>query len=162
MNHRVALWSFAVCLSFSLGCDGPKSQPATNPPADAEEPVGDEPAAAPEQWADATTLDEQVAFMAAKVVPEMKPIFQAGNAEHYADFGCPTCHGPDKLPPTQFLPHLTMKDGQLVEMTEKKEISEFMATKIVPPMAALLGQEPYNPQTQTGFGCGGCHTIDMQ
>ncbi|MEZ4460710.1 MAG: hypothetical protein R3E66_13475 [bacterium] len=34
---------------------------------------------------------------------------------------------------------------------EHPDDMEFMKTKVVPQMAALLGEEPYNPGDQTGF-----------
>jgi hypothetical protein len=34
---------------------------------------------------------------------------------------------------------------------------KFMAGVAVPEMAALLGYDPYDAKTNTGFGCYGCH-----
>jgi hypothetical protein len=75
---------------------------------------------------------------------------------------CKTCHGPAYKEPKEFLPHLTMKDGKITAFAEKPEVSKFMAEKVVPEMAAAMGQPPYDPATHKGFGCGGCHTIDMK
>jgi cytochrome c551/c552 len=100
--------------------------------------------------------------MKAHVVPKMGPIFQAANAERYKEFGCKTCHGPEfKDHPPEFLPPLAMKDGQLAAFSEKPDIAKFMAEKVVPEMAAIMGMQPYNPETKQGFGCGACHQIKM-
>jgi hypothetical protein len=34
-----------------------------------------------------------------------------------------------------------------------------MSEKVVPDMAAALGEKPFDPATNTGFGCGGCHEV---
>ncbi len=39
-------------------------------------------------------------------------------------------------------------------------IAQVMASEVIPAMAALLGQEPFNAETGEGFGCGGCHIIE--
>ena len=33
-----------------------------------------------------------------------------------------------------------------------------MAKQVEPSMAALLGEQPFDMKTKTGFGCMGCHT----
>ncbi len=112
-------------------------------------------------WSDKWSIPEQVAFMKANVMPKLGPIFQAADAKKYGDFGCKTCHGPDKKAPKDFLPHLTFKGGKLTCFAEKPEVSKFMMEKVSPAMADSLGLPHYDPKTQKGFGCGGCHTIDM-
>jgi cytochrome c551/c552 len=102
------------------------------------------------------TKDEQVAFMKARVMPRMSKVFTK------TETTCKTCHGPAYKEPKEFLPHLTMKDGKITAFAEKPEVSKFMAEKVVPEMAAAMGQPPYDPATHKGFGCGGCHTIDMK
>ena len=39
--------------------------------------------------------------------------------------------------------------------------AKFMGEKVSPQMAALFGKKPYDPATNEGFGCGGCHKINM-
>ncbi|MFO0754927.1 MAG: hypothetical protein U0359_00430 [Byssovorax sp.] len=120
------------------------------------------PAADPHAgWRDDMTKEQKMAFMKAKVSPEMGKTFQAYDAKKYGDFGCKTCHGPQYKEPKDFLPKLTFKDGKLTAFAEKPEVSKFMAEKVVPQMAALFGKPPYDPKTHQGFGCGGCHTVDM-
>ena len=45
-------------------------------------------------------------------------------------------------------------------MKKHKKITEFMMQKVVPEMAGTIEMEPYNPETQKGFGCGGCHVME--
>jgi hypothetical protein len=147
-----------VLAAFALGLSACGSTPAAEP---ATPNATAQSVEIPEAW-DMTkmSLEQQVEYMKQKVVPALGPVFQAASAEHYADFGCKTCHGPENKPPKEFLPHLTFKDGTLTEFQTAAEVSKFMAEKVVPAMATAFGAKPYNPETHEGFGCNGCHAID--
>ena len=106
--------------------------------------------------------DQQVAFMKKNVAPRLGKVFQAHDATRYAAFGCKTCHGPEYKVPKDYLPHLTFQGGKLTAFAEKPEIAKFMHEQVVPEMASALGQQPYDPKTNQGFGCAGCHTVDMK
>jgi hypothetical protein len=108
------------------------------------------------------TKDQEVAFMKKNVVPEMSPVFKGFNEKRYAEFGCKTCHGPKFKEPKEYLPKLTFKDGKITAFADKPELAKFMAEQVVPHMATAMGLKPYDPATHTGFGCGGCHTIQMK
>jgi len=41
---------------------------------------------------------------------------------------------------------------------DKPDAVKFMSTKVVPEMAQMLGEEPFDPKTGKGFGCHQCHT----
>ncbi|HEX4515961.1 MAG TPA: hypothetical protein VH054_20570 [Polyangiaceae bacterium] len=113
-------------------------------------------------WSDSMSKDQQIAYMKAKVVPAMGPVFQAFDGKKYAEFGCKTCHGPAFKVPKDYLPHLHFADGKLKEAAEKPEMAKFMMEKVTPAMVTAMGAKPFDPQAHTGFGCGGCHTIDMK
>ena len=167
MRYFIPLALVALAVPVLAACGGGQPAPAAPEPAAAEPaPAPAEaapaPVEAPAKWSDALTRDQQVAFMKTHVVPKMAPVFQAANAERYKEFGCKTCHGPEfKDHPPEFLPPLVVKDGQITAFAEKPEISKFMAEKVVPEMAAIMGMPPYNPETKQGFGCGACHQIKM-
>jgi len=108
------------------------------------------------------TKDAQVAFMKKNVVPEMEAEFKGFNAKRYSEFGCKTCHGPKYKNPKEFLPKLTFKDGKITSFADKPEISKFMAEKVLPHMVIAMGAKPMDPVTHTGFGCNGCHTVQMK
>jgi hypothetical protein len=78
------------------------------------------------------------------------------------DFGCKTCHGPNRQDPKDFLPKLALKDGKITAFADKPEVAKFMAEKVVPEMASVLGKQPYDPATKQGFGCMGCHTVEAK
>jgi hypothetical protein len=118
--------------------------------------------ALPAAWNDGMTKDQKIAYMKAKVAPRMSKVFQAANAQHYANFGCTTCHGPNYKDPKDYLPKLTMKDGKMTAFAEKTEVAQFMAAKVVPEMASALGEPPFDPATKKGFGCAGCHAIEVK
>ena len=105
---------------------------------------------------------DKAAFMKAKVMPAMSKVFQDYDAKEYANFSCKTCHGKDMKPkPVMALPELNMKDGKMVEAEKKPELAKFMHEKVVPAMAELFGKQPYDPKTNSGFGCMGCHKVNM-
>ena len=103
-----------------------------------------------------------MAFMKQNVVGRMGKVFQDADPAHNGDFGCKTCHGPDYKNPHDYLPHLTFKNGNLTAFAEKPEAAKFMAQKVAPEMASAMGLPPFDMKTHQGFGCGGCHTIDMK
>src|SRR5260370_31447742 len=76
--------------------------------------------APPASWSADMMKEQKIAFMKKKVVPAMGPVFQAQNAARYADFGCKTCHGPEFKNPKDFLPRLTMKDGNITAFAQKR------------------------------------------
>lgn len=158
MNNRFSLGSVLLLLIGVSACGGAPAAPAA-PSVPASSSAT---APAPAAWAEELTIDQKVAFMKEHVTPGMSKVFREHDASRYASFGCATCHGPDKKDPKDFLPRLTMKDGKLTAFAEAPEVSKFMAEKVVPPMASFMGQKPYDPATGKGFGCGGCHGIDMK
>lgn len=135
------------------------SAPTAAPTASATSSAGD---AVPSAWSTTMPKEAQIAYMKKNVAPRMAKVFQGANAAHYADFGCKSCHGPEYKAPKDFLPHLSMKDGKLTAFAEKPEVSKFMAEHVVPEMASAMGQAPYDPKTHQGFGCAGCHAVDMK
>jgi hypothetical protein len=160
-----------LLLAFAAACGGAPATPATPsspapeassaPAADAAAPTAAAPAATAsgETWSNDWPKDRQIAFMKKNVLPRLGKVFKAQDTTHYADFGCKTCHGPAYKNPHDFLPKLTLKDGKLTAFADKPEISKFMAQSVVPEMASAMGEPPFDPTTQKGFGCGGCHTI---
>jgi hypothetical protein len=151
VNHRMTrLGLLGLGLVTVVACASTQEAPAAAPEA---------PAPAPESWDKAVTKEQKAAFMKAKVVPALAPVFKAEDASTYADFGCKTCHGPEYKLPRAFLPDLELKNNQLTAFAEEPQVAKFMAEKVAPKMAEVLGKPPFNPETHTGFGCGGCHAI---
>lgn len=130
------------------------------PAAETTAAEGAAPAPLPEKWSTDMTKEQQIAYMKEKVMPAMDPVFKEHDPKAFEKFGCETCHGPEYKTPTQYLPALTLKDGNLTCFTEEPEVSKWMAEKVVPAMAAAMGMAPYDPATHQGFGCGGCHAIE--
>jgi len=59
------------------------------------------------------------------------------------------------------LPELHFKDGKLTEADTNPDIVKFMHDKVAPQMADIFGKKPYDPATKEGFGCNGCHKVNM-
>jgi cytochrome c553 len=149
--------AFALVVAACGGSPTPATAPQAPSAAGSEAP-----AAAPAAWKDDMSKEDKVAFMKAKVAPQMGKVFQAQDANHYAKFGCVTCHGPKFQDPKDYLPKLTLKDGKITAFAEKPEVAKFMMEKVVPEMASTLGKAKFDPATGQGFGCMGCHTVDKK
>jgi hypothetical protein len=108
--------------------------------------------------------EERLAYMKKTVFPKMKAEFVTFDADTYKDMTCATCHGDgakDKSfkMPNPKLPHLPTTEAGMKKMRDDcPGVFDFMAKKVAPDMAALLGEAPYDPKTHQGFGCFRCHT----
>jgi hypothetical protein len=169
MGRSFSLRTLA-CSLFTVAalaaCGG--GQPAPAAP-DGAAPAGETPAPSADAgggddlvWKDDMPDKDKAVFMKKKVMPVMAKVFQDYDPKEYANVGCKTCHGKDMKPhPVDALPELHIKDGKMKEFEEHPEIAKFMHEKVVPEMAKLFGKPEYDPKTQQGFGCGGCHKINM-
>jgi hypothetical protein len=168
-----------LTLAACGGSPAPAPEAPPPPPAAPAEPTPEVPAEAPKAaeapaapaaptapahdvWTKDMSKDQQAAFMKKNVVPEMEPVFKAYDAKRYAKFSCKTCHGPAFKDPHDFLPKLTFKDGKMTSFEKKPEISKFMTEQVLPHMATAMGMKEFDPATKQGFGCGGCHTVNMK
>src|SRR5262249_8993629 len=106
--------------------------------------------------------DKKAEIMMTAVSPKVGKVFKEHDAAKYGKFGCGSCHGPQKnQDPHAFLPKLTFSNGGYEKLSKAKpEMMKFMNEKVVPEMAAALGEKPYDPATKQGFGCMGCHSVD--
>jgi hypothetical protein len=147
-----------------LSCGG--SQPPAGAPAapGASASAAAPPTAAPSKpWKD-MNAEQRKDYMKTVVFPKMKDNFGAFDATRYAGMNCITCHGESakegnfKMPNPK-LPKLPADEAGFKALTEKKpDVMKFMGGKVVPQMASMLGEQPFNPQTHEGFGCFRCHT----
>jgi hypothetical protein len=102
--------------------------------------------------------------MKSAVMPKMGALFHDFDAKTFAEPKCGLCHGPGAKEgnfkmPNASLPKLPASPEGFKKLKEKKpEVFEFMAQKVEPQTAALLGEEPFDMKTQKGFGCFDCHT----
>lgn len=117
----------------------------------------------PKPWGEMTGA-ERKAYMRDVVVPTLEPLFLAYDAERFASFGCRTCHGASArqrayaMPSPELFalhPSGTPEQKRLVE--EKEEAARFMFNAVTPTMRQLLGAQPYDAATATGFSCFSCH-----
>ncbi|MBN2344176.1 MAG: hypothetical protein JXX29_21445 [Deltaproteobacteria bacterium] len=106
---------------------------------------------------------ERKMFMKDVVMPGMKPLFAKG----HPDFSCASCHG-DNMADVNFEMPNTLAPLNPAAMPfesddEKiRQAAAYMKDTIVPTMAGLLREEPFNPETKQGFGCFECHATAAQ
>lgn len=105
---------------------------------------------------DDMSAPQKMKHMKEVVSPAMAKVFQESGG--YEDFGCSTCHGSGAKAGNFEMPSADIPALDQEEMDEHPEVTKFMQERVTPEMAKLLGEEPYNPETQQGFGCYGCHT----
>jgi len=154
----------SITLAVALiACGGGQPAPATPAEPGAAPAAEGEAAGADLKWSDDMPVKDKGVFMKKKVLPEMAKLFKEFDAKEYADFSCKTCHGPQMKPkPIDFLPELHVKGETLLEAAEHPEMAKFMGEKVSPAMADLFGKPHFDPATHQGFGCNGCHKINMQ
>lgn len=144
--------------ALAFAC-GPKSPSTTIP-------TGDEGSAAvvlPDVPFEQLDQDQRAEFMKQKVVPVMKPLFQHHDPKHFAEFGCPTCHGAQAKDghfdmPNPNLPKLNFSDMKKF----KKEDVEWMNKEIAPTMSKILNMPLLSRENPKGFSCLACHTMEDQ
>jgi len=145
---------FVALVAFSAAC-GSTPAPATTPP-----PATEAVVTLPDLPFAELDHGQKVAFMKQKVMPAMKPLFQAHDPKDFAEFKCTTCHGEGAKEgkfemPNAKLPKLNFADHN---SKFKKEDLEWMAKDIMPTMGKILNLPLYSPDNPKGFGCLACHT----
>lgn len=178
----LALGLFAACGNSNPDpkTAGPESSASASTPASTSAPVASSaepatstsavasvaPSASTPKW-DGMGKEERINVMKTVVMPKMGELFKGHDAKKFKEISCKTCHGPGAKDgnfkmPNAGLPKLDPKDGFKKHMDKAHAgITKFMMEKVVPEMAGILGKPVYDPATHTGFGCGGCHVIQM-
>jgi hypothetical protein len=117
-------------------------------------------------WKD-KTHEQRVEYMGLFVLDRMHQLFAEWKPDEYGGeqaFRCQTCHGEsfDKPPVNFHMPRVAfpLKPDDPVGGAMKYDpvATKFMVEKVVPTMAELLAEEPYDPATGKGtIGCFRCH-----
>lgn len=151
-----------LILLVTAGC-GASPEPATTTSATAQGTGETAPAGPPEPWAE-MGFDARRRYMGRHVLPAMTELFEAYDPEEFSAFSCDTCHGEDMRErmfamPSPSLPALypTGHPRQRAMVEEHPEMVRFMFNRVVPRMQQLLGAEPFDEATGTGFTCYACH-----
>ena len=113
--------------------------------------------------------DQRLEFMKTTVLPAAKAKFQAFDGAKYAKFDCATCHGKGAEDGSFEMPNPQIKALPATEEAymawvakdaDAARYTKFMSEELVPMMAQLLGEKPFDPQTHTGtFSCPACHKM---
>jgi hypothetical protein len=117
----------------------------------------------PGDW-DKWTHEQKLAYMKSDVMPKMGSLFHDFDAKKYDEPKCALCHGDGVKDgsftmPNPGLPKLDPTPAGMKALQAKhSKIAGFMMKQVVPTMAQLLAEPPYDPKTHAGFGCMECHT----
>jgi hypothetical protein len=126
-------------------------------------PAASNGAPGPGDW-DKWSHDQKLEYMKTAVLPKMGGEFHDFDAKKFADPKCSLCHGKGAKDgsfkmPNPDLPKLDITpEGFKTMQAKHAAIAEFMMKHVEEDMAQLIGEPPYDPKTQQGFGCLGCHT----
>jgi hypothetical protein len=103
--------------------------------------------------------------MKAGVMPKMHDLFVSFDSTRYGTtMNCGTCHGKGAASgsftmPNPDLPKLDpTPDGFAKLAKANPKMFDFMMKQVEPTMASLVGEQPYDMKTKTGFSCFECHT----
>ena len=113
--------------------------------------------------------DQRFEFMKTSVLPAAKAKFQAFDAKKYAEFDCSTCHGDGAEDGSYEMPNPKIKAlpateeayvAWIAKDADAKRYTDFMSNEIVPMMANLFDEKPFDPKTNPkGLSCPICHTM---
>lgn len=148
-----------TCFLFGLGCapkSAPSEAPVTSTTTSATAAGNDEAAASTTPFHE---LDHEAKkqHMKQVIMPAMRTLFADFDSQEFGEMNCITCHGATAKDgnfemPSASLPKLT-RDGDFAkEKAEHPRDTEFMMTRVVPEMAALMHETPGE-----GLGCFSCH-----
>jgi hypothetical protein len=140
------------------------SAEAPAPSATAPVPAAAASAEAPKPSWDAMTVDQKKEVMKTQVIPQMAQLFTSFDPKRFAEVRCGTCHGAGAKEgkftmPNPHLPKLDPTNGFEKHKKKDAKILAFMTEQVSPTMAKIIGEPPYDPATQKGFGCFNCHTM---
>ena len=160
-------WTLSISLLAAVACGGGAADTA----GDSQGSTGSEAASSGGEQAssaeagasvawDDMTPEQKGAFMKETVVPEMKALFQEHDPEHFADFGCKTCHGENPKEVGFEMPNgvAPLDPAQIGAIFQSdKPMAQLMTQRVWPRMAELLQKPQFNPETGEGFSCFHCH-----
>ena len=150
MKRLIAVVVLAAC-----GSSTPKPAAPAGPPAKLA-------------WKD-MNADQRFELMKTQVLPAAKAKFQAFDAKKYAEFDCSTCHGDGAEDGSYEMPNPKIKPlpateeayvAWIAKDADAKHYTDFMSGEIVPMMANLFDEKPFDPKTNPkGLSCPVCHTM---
>ena len=159
-SDRWAALAAVTALAVLASCGGAPTAADGGTPAATESA----PASGAVAWKDMKRA-ARMEHMKHVVLPKMKAAFGSFEPDEFADFKCVMCHGKgaeDKsfeMPNPKLPPLPADEAGFKALIADEPEAFKFMSGTVVPQMAAMLGEQPYDPATKGGFGCFRCHTV---
>jgi hypothetical protein len=118
----------------------------------------------PDKPWDSLSHDEKEWYMIGKVHPIMRQVFETFDKTRYAGdkFECAPCHEPNfavtkyKMPNPKLSP-IPAYGSEDWKAMENARIVKFMAARVTPVMAQLLGHDPNDASKGDAVTCYACH-----
>jgi len=158
---KVHTFLLACSASLVIAACGGKAKPAGGGGTEPTQAGPTGPLAAG-QWESMGGKDRAM-FMKNVVYPTMGDLFRSFDGEEFGEFRCETCHGKGVDDHSFEMPNpdLPALSGDMIAHPDEDHvaITEFMATKVKPTMAQLLGVPERGPDNPDGFGCFACHPM---
>lgn len=139
------------------------SAPASKPPVVRPPPVHPAPVATGKVGWPTWTHEQKLAYMKSTVMPKARELFAQWMPIRFQKMDCETCHGAGARDgtykmPNPDLPRLVGAKAGFEELAlHEHDTLKFMQSTLVPEMADLLGYQPFDMATHTGFSCYQCH-----
>jgi hypothetical protein len=158
--------SIACALALGAACGGGSTETETETSVETETETeggtgGETPRPPlPDVPFDQLTPEQKGQFMAERVLPEMRTMFQEFDAERFAQFDCTTCHGANAMEVSFRMPNgLSPLDPAQMQtlFTSPNPMPVFMRERVWPRMSELLREPQFDQATGQGFSCFNCH-----
>lgn len=151
--------SMVGVLALLAGCGGAGAEPEEASEPSATSGAEAEATGAPLAFRDMSP-EQRGQFMHDVVVPAMEELFQAHDAERFANFSCRTCHGENAREVGFHMPNgiAPLTHEQIgAAFSSEEPMAVFMTQQVWPRMGELLQEPLFNPETGEGFSCMNCH-----
>jgi hypothetical protein len=148
-------------LALAMACGGGSTETETEVETETEGTGGEQPRPPlPDVPFDQLTHEQKGQFMAERVLPEMRTMFQELDGERFAEFNCATCHGENAQAVDFHMPNgiSPLRPDLMPRLfTSTNPMPVFMRERVWPRMAELLQEPQFDQATGQGFSCFNCH-----
>jgi hypothetical protein len=143
-----------LCVCLGLGCGASSPEPKQHP----------EPHFTPTGPWTTMSHDQKLAYMKSYVLPTEQGLFSTFDSARYGTFDCKSCHGRGADDGSYRMPNPDLpkvaggSEYYRVLAAKDPKMLSFMSKTVVPETAKVLGVQPFDMESHTGFSCYQRHT----